>query len=145
MKNLLFIFFAIILFACKSDKTSTNVTGIDFDENLPPDFLKFHMRFHQDSVFQIEHIAFPLPGIPNMAYDLSQDSIANFHWTPEEWIMHKPFNYSEDYSRKYITYSQNLIGELIFETQSGFGIERRFSKTKSGWKLIYYVGMNEVQ
>ena len=145
MKKLFFFLLIISIIACKADSASKNTSGLEFNENLPEDFLKFHMRFHQDSIFQIEHISFPLSGIPNTAYEWTQDSLANFQWEKEEWRMHKPYNYSEEFERKYVIYSPKLIAELIFEKKSGFGIERRFSKTQTGWQLIYYVGMNEIQ
>lgn len=145
MKHLFLFLLVMSIISCKADKSTPNVTGLEFDENLPKDFLKFHMRFHQDSIYQIEHTSFPLSGIPNMAYELSKDSVENFKWMREDWVMHKPYNYSESFERKYVIYSPKLIAELIFEKQSGFGIERRFSKTSMGWQLIYYVGMNEIQ
>ncbi len=135
----------LIFTACNKNKSQDkNLDGIFFDQDVPADFLEFYLRFHQDSVYQIEHIDFPLAGIPNLAYDMPQDSINKFSWQAEDWKLHKAFNYSDDYAREYIKYSDELIGEIIYEKENGYGIERRFSKTSNGWRLIYYIGMNKV-
>ena len=132
------------IFSCKKNKSHAPNPGLFFSEDLPADFLKFHMRFHQDSLYQLEHIQFPLEGIPNMAADVDPDSLSMFKWKKENWIMHKPFNYSEAYLREYVLYSDALISEMIIEKQSGFGMERRFSKIRDDWYLIYFAGMNQI-
>lgn len=146
MKYIYFFLLLCIFSTCKknSDSTQENLKGLFFDQDVPGDFLEFYMRFHQDSLYQIEHINFPLAGIPNLAYDMPEDSINAFYWQSEDWKLHKAFNYSDEYSREYIQYSDKLISEIIYEKETGYGIERRFSKTAGGWKLIYYIGMNKI-
>lgn len=135
----------LLFVACKKNKTQEeNLAGIFFDQDVPGDFLEFYLRFHQDSIYQIEHVDFPLSGIPNLAFDMPEDSLSNFTWEKEDWKLHKAFNYSDEYAREYIKYSDELIGEIIYEKETGYGIERRFSKNSTGWKLIYYIGMNKV-
>ena len=79
-----------------SSKKSYENSVFDAESSVPMDFMDFYMKFHQDSIYQMEHIQFPLKGMPAMAIDLAQDSINNFYWQEEEWKVHKPFMGNED-------------------------------------------------
>lgn len=115
------------------------------DSTVPTDFMDFYIKFHQDSLYQMEHIQFPLKGMPAMAVDLSQDSINNFYWQAEKWKIHRPFMGNEnEYLKEFRTISDQLISEFIIEKQMGYGMERRFSKLGGRWYLIYYMDMNKL-
>ncbi len=71
------------------------------EEGLPPDFLAFYQRFHDDSLYQLEHIIFPLQGIPAEA-DSATIVDGRFRWQKEDWIMHHPIEDSRtQFSRKF--------------------------------------------
>lgn len=136
------------LYSCGGSEKSASHTNKIFDINstVPIDFMDFYMKFHQDSVYQMEHISFPLRGMPAMALELPQDSINNFTWLASEWKTHKPFmGDEEEYFKEFRVINDNLISEFIVEKQMGYGMERRFSKIGNRWYLIYYMDMNKME
>ena len=96
-------------------------------------------------LFQMEHINFPLEGIPNYA-----DSITlaenNFRWQKEDWEMHKLTARREaTFHEDLVVLEDWLINELV---SVGTGdqtlwIERRFMKSGEKWRLIYFSGLNK--
>lgn len=138
----------IALLACGNrDKVSTHSNSVfDAESAVPIDFMDFYMKFHQDSLYQMSHIQFPLRGMPAMAMDLTQDSINNFVWEEENWAVHKPFmGNEEEYLKEFRVINENLISEFIVEKQMGYGMERRFSRLGNRWYLIYYMDMNKME
>ena len=146
---LLSLTFFTLFVSCGGDsssKKSYENSVFDAESSVPMDFMDFYMKFHQDSMYQMEHIQFPLKGMPAMAIDLAQDSINNFYWKESEWKVHKPFMGNEDeYLKEFRKISNNLISEFIIEKQMGYGMERRFSKLGGRWYLIYYMDMNKLE
>ncbi len=135
------------VFSCgsKASEQSYEHSVFDAESSVPMDFMDFYMKFHQDSLYQMDHIQFPLKGMPAMAIDLSQDSINSFYWQEEEWKIHRPFmGNEEEYLKEFRKISDNLISEFIIEKQMGYGMERRFSKLGGRWYLIYYMDMNKL-
>ncbi len=136
----------IFLSACgSSEGTEADVDSfnrVKFNEDLPTDFMQFYMQFHVDSLYQMEHILFPLDGVPPNA---DKSEVSNFKWTKEGWLMHKPFNNPDDsFSQEYLSVDDNTVIEYIVDTQAGFGMERRFSKLSGDWYLIHYAAMNQI-
>lgn len=112
---------------------------------LPKDFLSFYQHFHNDSLYQLEHVLFPLQGIPSKADSMTLVN-QNFRWQKEDWILHQPFeNFGGDYSRSYEQLNKGLIVETIRMMKAPFGMQRRFSKSGDDWYLIYYAGMNRLK
>ncbi len=146
--NYLMLICICSVFACKQNANQATHSNSVFDEDsaVPVDFMDFYMKFHQDSLYQMSHIQFPLNGMPAMALELSQDSINNFVWREETWRTHKPFmGNEEEYLKEFRVISPNLISEFIIEKQMGYGMERRFSKLANKWYLIYYMDMNKME
>ena len=139
MNKILFstsIFFLFLLCSCQNRNVEQGHENSVFDEDssVPLDFMDFYMKFHADSVYQYDHIQFPLKGMPAMAIDLSQDSLNRFHWQKEDWSIHKPFMGNEDeFLKEFRVISNSLISEFIIEKQMGYGMERRFSKLGNKW------------
>lgn len=121
---------------------NTDLTS-NISERLPADFEEFYVKFHSDSVYQVDHVLFPLRGLPTNA-DSATVSGGNFHWQKENWNLHQPFNTKKgEYSREFIS-----LGDVITEdiyTKDGFGMQRRFMKTDDDWFLIYYSAMNKMK
>ncbi len=125
-------FFVLSFFSCKN-------TTPDIDSNTT-DFDNFYKKFHRDSVYQIEHIRFPLPGFPSFADSMT--IVRNdFYWQKEDWSIQNEIDLeSSEYKREL-----NVLGNLAIERvflQEGVFIERRFLKTNDEWALIYYSDLN---
>ncbi len=117
-------------------------SGQDHAENgSPDDFEVFYEQFHSDSTFQIDHIQWPLEGLPAHADTLSNP--ASFRWQKETWVLHRPFNTSlTGFSKSMSSMGDGLMVEKIVHEEGGFRMERRFAKIDDEWKLIYYAALN---
>ena len=141
MKKIVLFSFIALSFWCCDRKTSNSLTAVSL-EDTNKDFREFFEKFHSDSLYQIQHLANPVNGIPAMVKDESLLD-GSYEWPLNEWIMHKPFNnIGDEYSRNYIVANKNLIIENIKHKVSNFGMERRFVKENGEWYLSYYAGMN---
>jgi len=110
---------------------------------LPPGFRKFYENFHRDSVFQLNHIRFPLEGIPEKE---SEDmDVSGFYWEKENWKTHRPFNPMDgSFIRDFHPLGENIVIENIRHTEANYGMQRRFSRDGDKWNLIYYAAMNKL-
>ncbi|MDX2069038.1 MAG: hypothetical protein SFV55_11480 [Haliscomenobacter sp.] len=109
------------------------------------DFDKFYEKFLQDSLFQVQHINFPLDGLPDNAVAYG-DSVSDFRWTAENWRMHRPIDFEKTkFEQNFQTLGDELILENIIDPSAGYGMLRRWAKIGGEWSLIYYVGLNPVQ
>ncbi len=122
---------------------SENIDALPSEEDrLPEDFETFYLQFHKDSLYQVEHVLFPLQGLPAQADSLVKLN-GNFQWEKEDWSMHKPFSSNNgEFTRDFLDMG-NIITEDIY-TKEGFGMQRRFMKSNGDWFLIYYSAMNQV-
>ena len=129
MKTQLFSLFLliIVLVACKSKSEESTTSTEDNVVEIPEDFVPFYNRFHEDSLFQINHIVFPL-----------KESSDSTNWERIDWQMHKPFN---DMDGEFVRSFDNLNGIMVenIQEKNGFvNIERRFAKMGGDYNLIYY-------
>lgn len=108
------------------------------------DFQEFYLRFHQDSAFQMQHITFPLQGIPdNVAKASYYDD--SFKFEASNWILNKPIDLKESkFKRSLRTIGDHLIVEQLVHSSGSYGMERRFAKINNEWMLIYYQGINPI-
>lgn len=107
-------------------------------------FDEFYRRFHQDSVFQMEHILFPMDGIPPMADSTFVE--ASFQWTPENWQIHRAFDFkNSDYEQNLDTFGDDAVVETIVHRSGKFGMMRRFARMDGTWYLIYCADMNPIK
>lgn len=112
---------------------------------MPEGFTEFYQRFHADSLFQIEHIVFPLQGLPDDADSLTIVT-DNFRWQMEDWRMQRPFDFEmSDFRREILPVNENMVVEKIVHTSGEMGMVRRFAKVAGEWHLIYYAGMNRLR
>lgn len=134
------LFTPFVLLSCKQKDNTSEIEG----DTLPKDFIAFYERFLQDSLFQMEHINFPLEGIPDNALKDSQLR-ENFRWQKEHWIMHRPIQ--KDGTGFSSTFSQlgPIIIEEILHESGQYGMLRRFANSGEEWRLIYYAGLNPLK
>ncbi len=137
MKSTMSIFlcmaFLMATQSCKQKSEDVLNAGIQ-EESIPESFFNFYNRFHTDSVFQMEHIAFPIP-----------EQEDGKKYTEESWIINKAFSVDEvNYQRK-LQSTNGIIYEIIYHTQGIFTLERRFTKlSDESWNLIFYKVSNEL-
>ncbi len=105
------------------------------------DFEDFYDRFHEDSAFQMAHIAFPLEGIPAHADQV--EDLSSYRWQSETWVLHKKLPDSlTGYDRELTRFGEDIIIEKIVQRDTRIGLERRFARISDDWMLIYYADMN---
>ncbi|MBK7360356.1 MAG: hypothetical protein IPI45_00235 [Saprospiraceae bacterium] len=137
----------VLLFSCKNNPTRSidspvqSIAGQTQFEQLPESFRTFYIKFHEDSLFQMEHIVFPLEGLPDHA-DPEDVQVNPFYYTADQWIIHKLFD-SKSNTIVYLELGGIIIEERITEMKYGLTIIRRFANSSSGWRLIYYAGLNK--
>ena len=85
--------------SCKTRPKEQQVSDDPFVE-----FMQFHQQFLEDSIFQIEHVLFPLEGLPSNA-DSATLATDNFRWLKEDWQIHLPFDFeNSDYEQQFIPF-----------------------------------------
>ena len=125
---ILLVLFLFIFVSCK-EQTTKKEDGIIL--HLPDGFVDFYEKFHSDSLFQLEHIVFPLSGRLKEGGEVD-------YWMSNDWIMHKEFDTGfSNYDREYAVFNEIVI-ENITDSFGAFSMERRFAKVLDGWQLIYY-------
>jgi len=125
----------IITLSCKN-KTAETSNQLVNDE-LPESFLEFYDRFHKDSLFQMQHIVFPLEG-------RRPDSSQIVQWNKEDWVIHRPFKDLGIYKREVFSLNDIVI-EKIKDKGERYSMERRWNKSGNEWYLIYYQDMGANQ
>lgn len=132
-----FLFASLFILAFAQCKPTAPEKKAEEGQVLPEDFEVFFDQFHSDSLFQMDHIVFPLEGAKK-AQGTNIDLMVPVKWYKDDWIMHKLFNsYKGTFERKFY-----MIGPVVVEKindQGGFfAMERRFTKMDGEWMLIYY-------
>ena len=144
MKLLLPILLGLFLItACNSDKKK--VLNDASMASAEEDFTNFYKRFLRDTAYQMEHIDFPLAGLPAQA-DSSTIASGQFFWKKKNWLMHKEFDIEKSGFQVQLNWlSETLVEESLTNKEIGLGMMRRFSKGRDGWFLIYYADMNRIK
>ncbi len=144
--RLLYVLGFSVWFACQNNSTpnapSQQEEPTTSSAELPADFVAFYERFHLDSLYQMNHIDFPLEGTPPMHDTLTLQE-PSFRWKASEWILHKPFAQDlQGYQQSFLKFEDGIIIEKIIQAQVNIGMERRFVKREDEWVLIYYAAMS---
>ncbi len=133
----------ILITSCnpKAGAVAEENTAIAAD-TLPGDFVTFYDRFHQDSAFQMDHIMFPLEGLPNSSGDNDTLTSDRFFWQKANWKLHKPFtDPGQHFTQWYEVPNDRVIEHWIQMNGTNLYMKRRFAKLEDGWYLIYYQGL----
>jgi len=133
-----FIIITTLFFAgCKEKKNELSQKKTEVTE-LPKSFVEFLDTFHTDSIYQMNHIAFPLEGMVRAPGE-NVDSMIPYKWRKYKWQLHHKFNnYDSIFTRRFIVIDDNTIIEKTTGVNGLFRMERRFAKMNDGWNLIYY-------
>lgn len=136
IRSFFILFVLLISFAsCKDKSNDAGSYNPDIKSEIafPKGFEAFFTRFHTDSLFQIEHILFPLEG-KNSSYD----PFEIYYWQKDTWKLHGEFDESlTDFTRSYQVFNEIVI-ETIQDKYAFSKMERRFAKIGDEWMLIYY-------
>lgn len=136
------LFASLCFFACKNEPKTPAVDVSQLTD--VEEFNTFFQRFHEDSLYQIEHITFPLQGLPSGA-DSTARADNNFVWEKETWRMHRHMPPNSGYTREYEILTPTLINEYTADSDKSYGLVRRFAKLDNDWYLIYYAGVNRLK
>ncbi len=138
-KSWIIILGAFLIISCNSKKSNQDVFTA-----MPEDFVSFYDQFHADTSFQIEHIHFPLEGMPALQPGSDLEGFS-FWWERKGWKFHKPFDDMNGSFKRNFSSFANIITETIYDQSGQFSMVRRFSKMDGQWKLIYYkqLGRNQ--
>ena len=136
--------FALLLFFACKDKPQQAAELTAEDLALPEGFSGFYTRFHLDSAYQMEHIVFPLQGIPDNA-DEAAINAGDHKWEKETWSLMKPVDYQmSEYERQFIPLTDEMVMERVLHKNGQYGMVRRFAVIGDEWNLIYYAGLNRI-
>ncbi|HRI00664.1 MAG TPA: hypothetical protein PK006_06395 [Saprospiraceae bacterium] len=135
-----------VLIACKSKQaTSEQRQEQNWEEKaLRPteDFLLFYKKFHDDSVFQLASIVFPLEGLPDQA-DPDYIGSDKFYYTRDTWVIQTgSLESNKDFDHEFKVILPTLIEDIYTHKENKIKVIRRFAKASEGWRLIYYAGLN---
>ena len=132
------LFLCVLLASCRQKPAEETALIIPAYETR--EFLDFYEKFASDSVYQLEHIVFPLEGMPALR-DSTDVIPADFKWEKENWILHKAYDdMNGTFTREFIDF-KGIVIEKIGDNSGRYTMERRFSKMSDGWQLIYYRAM----
>ncbi len=116
--------------ATKSDVETSVAENAEDEIVLEESFVKFYNQFHEDSLYQWDHVMFPLENL--------HESSIDGPWTRENWIRHNTFTDMGGMFKRDFEVLGNIVVEKIIDANGFFEMERRFAKLSSGWNLIYY-------
>lgn len=140
MKNI-FLLIPLLLFSCQN-KTEPSARE-PASNGLPKGFTAFYQAFHSDSLYQMQHIVFPLQGLPDNADSLTL-ATDNFHWQEDDWIFQRSMDFEmSEFKREFEPVNDMMVIERIVHENGNPGIVRRFAKVAGEWHLIYYAGLNQ--
>lgn len=125
-----------LLASCQEEKEPLHVNETANDQ----DFDVFYAQFHADSLYQIDHIQFPLQGVSSRP----EEHTPSFRWQKEDWRMHRRFDEgNSNFRSEFTSIGDDLIIERIVHKNNGYGMERRFSRLDGQeWSLIYYASLH---
>ncbi len=155
MRNLLFIISAIgilWLAACRERSTAPPTSpsppplSSTPEEEVPADFAAFYRQFHADSVFQVQHISWPLPGQVTAQEPDGRWKRKSTYWERSTWRFQHAVDFSTgEFKRQLRAMEDQYVVEIIaYASAPNYALERRFMRRSDGnWELVYYADMQE--
>jgi hypothetical protein len=144
----LLLLVGVTIIACRpksSSESGSEAVSMTLPSELPADFVVFYQKFHEDSLFQMAHIVWPLQGQTGVQIDSTHSEKRPTQWQKESWRMHRAVDFSKgDFSQEWTSMSETLLIERIRTKGANYALERRFAKSGDVWELIYYADMQEL-
>lgn len=137
----LLVIILLVNMSCKDSKLAEDqdLTGDITEVSLPDDFLPFLEKFSTDTLYQIDHIQWPLE--KQLALSHPEDDSESVMLTEEEWkIQHAFDDMNGTYSQQFINFN-GIITEVTIDKSGQYTMLRRFTKIDDKWKLIFYKEM----
>ena len=134
LKNWSLLSALLLLTACGFEKTG-ETTGNSSEE----DFMKFYAKFHEDSIFQINHVDFPLDG--ETAY-LNEGGAKPTFFYKDDWAMQTLLSDTMGLNQKFIR-ADSIMVDVIYDN-NGVGLTRHFTARDNKWFLTYYSEYNVI-
>lgn len=129
------LFFSFLFIGCQiQDKPKSNGNN---NELVKEQFDAFYTKFHNDSLFQISRIKFPLPGINTDEMTVEDTT---YYWKKDEWVMQHMVD-TTLFSKKMLI-SDTAVEEEITSKDPGVIIKRKFQRIKGKWHLVLYEDVN---
>ena len=143
---------SLLLSNCKrgpvetKDETEEMTSDTAMIDTLPAEFVEFYDRFHTDSQFQMDHIVFPLEGLPNSGAEPDTVMPERYFWQREDWKLHNHFtDPSGQFEHWFIVKDPRIIEHWVSMKGTNLKMLRRFAKLDDDWHLIYYIGMRPLK
>lgn len=135
-----FFFLLLLVLSCSNNTTQESPEiALEYSKKLGPEFIDFYKKFHTDSSYQMEHIQWPLRGIPDRQIAEGEA----FYFQPDSWRMQKTIDPSSGYVSEFMMITEALVQENIVNASDNTQLIRRFLRDKNGWRLIYYQGVRK--
>jgi len=128
--------------ACRESSPSSKSSH----RQVPADFWAFYRRFHTDSLFQMKHISWPLPGQSTEASPEGGLRIKPVYWEKEHWRLQRLVDFdSGEFQQELRAIEGRYVVEIIsYAKAPQYGLERRFMRLEDdSWELVYYADMHE--
>ncbi len=128
--SLVFILTAAILTNCHSTREGSQ--SYTLKNNSGEDFDKFYERFHEDSVFQVSRLKFPIGGMSIKGFEKTQ-------WTRDNLPLLKTKIYDVDTTQYKVTFkkTEKMFTQKVWIENSEFSSEFRFELIDKKWYLVY--------
>lgn len=131
----LILIICVLGMSCTSTPEETQNEELEQLSDLPSGFKDFYDRFHSDSIYQLQHIMWPLS---SKVFENRERSYQQF-WDSTNWKVHHAFAEDDElYQQEFRVVDDRLLTELIYLKIGGFAIERRFAFIDTAWYLILY-------
>lgn len=131
MKYLFFALSSIFLYACTAN------TELPKDAQGREDFLAFHKKFYEDSIFQLQRIEFPLLKV------MEKENTEQLYWTAENWQLIKALDPNDADVERQFSDMTNVMSEVIIY-QKQFRINLMYSLVGQKWLLTSYSGIRDL-
>lgn len=130
MKNLTVLATIILLTLISCNKSRTQEKR-NISNSYIENFDSFYDRFHNDSLFQISRLKFPLKG--GRFEEEGEEK-----WTKKNWSMLKMKIYDVDTTQYKVSYEKHEknFNEKVWLEDSGFSFEYNFELINNKWFLV---------
>ncbi|MCS7037097.1 MAG: hypothetical protein RMJ33_09635 [Saprospiraceae bacterium] len=135
----------LLFTACRQPATPPSST-LSAAADIPADFLAFYRQFHADSLFQVQHISWPLPGQTTEETPDGALHRKSTYWERENWRFQRAVDFSTGEYRQQLraVEGQYVVETISYAAAPNYALERRFMRRTDGaWELVYYADMQE--